>query len=166
MDIRRFIPFSFILCMIGNIHDTDFNEINTARRQSQKGMKFCYLQTEGSLRSRVSLTQSDSMNGKTGYCMRSLKDRPACLFKCVKYSKLVICPVYHKFVRAVMLPYSRRLGRLLVRILWYTSSRTYKGGERKQPDLIFRLSDTFLQRIHDTIGVVLISSSTTRPLAR
>lgn len=65
--------------------------------------------------------------------MRSLKDRPACLFKWVKYSKLVICPVYHKFVKALMLPYSRRLGRLFVSILWYTSSRTCKGRIKKVP---------------------------------
>lgn len=74
--------------------------------------------------------------------MRSLKDRPACLFKWVKYSKFVICPVYHKFVRALMLPYSRRLGRLFVSILWYTSSRTCKG-RRKQARFSFRLLTLF-----------------------
>lgn len=74
-----------------------------------------------------------------------MKERPACLFKWVKYSKLVICPVYHKFVRAVMLPYSRRLGRLFASILWYTSSRTYR--KKKNPDNTFKLIAIFFSKI-------------------
>lgn len=36
------------------------------------------------------------IHGKTGYCIKSLYVRPASVFRCIRYSKLLISPLYGK----------------------------------------------------------------------
>ena len=58
-----------------------------------------YLYTETSVKSKTSHLYSARTRGNTGYCIRSLKDRQACLFSSVKYAKFVSSPFCHLKVK-------------------------------------------------------------------
>ena len=84
-----------------------------------------YLKDLGSVKSSVSLSYCDSMNGNTGYCMRSLNDRPAALFNCVRYSKLVILPSNHSWMIACRFSLGIKFGRSCFIISLYSLSLSY-----------------------------------------
>ena len=67
--------------------------MNPRHRQTKSERQvFTYLYTLCCVKFSSLLLQSESINGNTGYCIRSLNVRPASLFSSMRYSKLVISP--------------------------------------------------------------------------
>ena len=67
------------------------------------------------------------MNGKTGYCMRSLNERPAILLSVVRYSKLVMRPSSQYCCTAARFSVSMTLGRRSATSWAWSSSRSWHG---------------------------------------
>lgn len=61
------------------------NQCGGVAQKPNKITKKWYRKVLKSLRSNTSRPKSASTKGKTGYCMRSLKERPAILFSSVRY---------------------------------------------------------------------------------